>query len=684
MVMNEITILLAVARVELKSLFDYNINNPEYDETQSNAKNDFKFDALNGHSNKQLSKRSPPPHAKAYGRRAHNGHGPGHGRGPPHETIYYYEPHYYEVHYHVQDKSLLVPLLLLGVLLAAAAGEQNARIVCYFSNWAVFRPGVGSYGIEDIPANLCTHIVYSFIGVDDKSWQVLIIDPELDVKQNGFRNFTQLRKKHPQLKLQIAVGGWAEGGKKYSQLVAERTRRLTFIRSVVDFMKKYEFDGFDLDWEYPGATDRGGTYADKDRFLYFVQELRRAFDREGAGWEITMAVPVAKFRLQEGYHVPELCELLDAVHAMTYDLRGNWAGFADVHSPLYRRKHDQYAYEKLNVHDGLLLWEEMGCPANKLVVGVPFYGRTYTLSPSNKNYNMGTYINKEAGGGSPGPYTNASGFLAYYEICTEVQDESNGWIVKWDDAGMVPYTYRETQWVGYENEASVKIKMDFIKKQGYAGAMTWAIDMDDFRGLCGHENALMQILYDNMKNYRVPEPTRETTPRPEWSKPPSTPPNPDEGSLITLQTTTTTTSTIKPITTIRPKRPAATTKATKKPFKTTKKPSPTVCNESAQSVQKEPSIQKPAITEPEGVVITSGDYETNKIDCVHKDFVAHPDCTKYYRCVHGKPVEFQCKEGTAFHTVTNVCDWIENSDRYYCTRLKEKQTSSNALKRSIK
>lgn len=55
----------------------------------------------------------------------------------------------------------------------------KGKIVCYYSSWAVYRPGVGKFDIENIPTNLCTDIIYSFIGVSNVTWGVSILDEEV-------------------------------------------------------------------------------------------------------------------------------------------------------------------------------------------------------------------------------------------------------------------------------------------------------------------------------------------------------------------------------------------------------------------------------------------------------------------------------------------------------------------------
>lgn len=192
--------------------------------------------------------------------------------------------------------------------------------------------------------------MYSFAGIDGKSFKLKSLGPASG--DGSYTDFFRLRQLSPKSKLILSVGGWGEGGRKYSDMAASSSGRRAFIDSVLDTMDEYtDFDGFDLDWEYPGATDREGKYADKDNFLKLIQELRASLDdysglkarnlTQSASYdkkrqyrnkryiELSMAVPVAKFRLQEGYEVYELCQLMDFINLMTYDLRGNWAGVSE-------------------------------------------------------------------------------------------------------------------------------------------------------------------------------------------------------------------------------------------------------------------------------------------------------------------------------------------------------------------
>jgi chitinase len=51
--------------------------------------------------------------------------------------------------------------------------------VCYFESWAIRNPEEGRYTVSDIPGDLCTHVLYSFIGLNNVTWELLVLDPEV-------------------------------------------------------------------------------------------------------------------------------------------------------------------------------------------------------------------------------------------------------------------------------------------------------------------------------------------------------------------------------------------------------------------------------------------------------------------------------------------------------------------------
>ena len=98
---------------------------------------------------------------------------------------------------------------------------EGKKVVCYYGTWAVYRPGDGKFDVEDIPINLCTHIIYGFtdLGTDNT---IALYDPWNDVTDGGGKGallrFTGLKRLNPNLKTLVANGGWNAGSTKYSKV----------------------------------------------------------------------------------------------------------------------------------------------------------------------------------------------------------------------------------------------------------------------------------------------------------------------------------------------------------------------------------------------------------------------------------------------------------------------------------
>lgn len=135
-------------------------------------------------------------------------------------------------------------------------------------------------------------------------------------------------------------------------------------------------------------------------------------------------------------------------------------------------------------------------------MGMPMYGQSFSLADNSENgLNAPTY-----GGGEAGEETRARGFLAYYEICSNIKNKS--WKVVRDRKGRIgPYAYLRDQWVSFDDIGMIRHKSEYIKAMGLGGGMIWALDLDDFKNLCGcEEYPLLRTINRVLRGYRKPDP----------------------------------------------------------------------------------------------------------------------------------------------------------------------------------
>ena len=314
-----------------------------------------------------------------------------------------------------------------------------------------------------------------------------------DAKLSG--NFLQLKllkAAHPQLKVFISLGGWS-WSKQFSAASKTDALRKQLARSCIKMFiagdlpvqdgrggpgaGKGVFDGIDIDWEYPGGGGQPyntvDTVNDKRNFTLLMQEFRAQLDAQGSAdgkrYLLTAAIGAGPDKIAQTE--PNLYgQYMDWVNVMTYDFHGAWENTTNFHSALYRDPADPStgAVAKYNSHDAITTLVAAGMPKNKILLGVPFYGRGWKGVTAGPNGN-GLY--QTTTGGATGAYETG---IEDYKLLK--QKAGQRWIHPVTKQLFLLTTGGE--WWSYDDPTVIRGKMKYVRDQNLRGAFSWELDGD--------------------------------------------------------------------------------------------------------------------------------------------------------------------------------------------------------------
>ena len=321
-------------------------------------------------------------------------------------------------------------LILLPV--SAQSGKSGKEIVVYVTSWTDEMPDV-----EHI-----TCINYAFAQINETA-DGLVIDNEARLRQ-----ILELKKTKPGLKVLLSVGGW--GGGRFSELAASTRNRRLFAWDCRRVVWEYGVDGIDIDWEYPTQSTSGISSSpdDTNNLTKLLQDIRTVI---GPKRMLTVAT------VSSGLYVnlKETVKYADWINLMTYDM-----GQPPYHNaPL----HQSDMVKNIAVDEAVQKVLDAGVPRDKIVMGIPFYGRGID--------------------GFPEDVKNTDAHLV------------SNYFFNWDDDAMVPYMADRSGKMKYtyDDARSIGLKAAFARDEKLRGAMCWPNSGDD------EKSTLLRAVCDSIR-----------------------------------------------------------------------------------------------------------------------------------------------------------------------------------------
>ncbi|XP_020293834.1 probable chitinase 3 isoform X2 [Pseudomyrmex gracilis] len=333
---------------------------------------------------------------------------------------------------------------------------HEPKIICRYDSRAVHRTEPFSLFLQNIPNYKCTHLIYASALIDEKGI-VIPSDPEYDRIKGGYNSATELRSKDPALRVLISI----KFANPLSSLNIEQVARssnFTLLRSILEFLDEYRFDGIELD--SPTAGENWSA------FKTLLKRIGISLAKKGYVFAVSLN--------PEDPVDSELPSIVDLITLKTWRELSTCRNcesttkFALHPGPL------SFVAHKTSEWIAQISAEQK----SKIVLALPIFGQGYILKYANLT-NAGAPV---LGPGKEGVYTKRQdGKLAYFEVCEKLEDGL--WVFGRDDEG--PYTKRANQWIGYDDPISVKIKTAYVRAMGLGGVSLYSLDLDDFQGICG-------------------------------------------------------------------------------------------------------------------------------------------------------------------------------------------------------